>query len=245
MQNHDFFEISNKALKLRQEFGEDAFSPIDIFALIKNAGNITLIMHPLGEHVSGYCRKYEHTNIVVVNSSMTAGRQRFSLAHELYHIYFDETTTSFICSNFNNKAVNEQKADLFASFFLMPQTALSKFGLTKPVSINDIVKIEQFYRISRKAALYRLLNEGLIDENDLEKYSHDVKLSAKKLGYDDSLYIPSPEKEKYFVYGNYIVTATWLLDNDKISAGKYEEYLLDAYRDDLVYGFTDGGEIVD
>ena len=176
---------------------------------------------------------------------MTKGRQRFSLAHELYHIYYDDDMTSFVCTNFNNKSVNEQKADIFASYLLIPQTFISQFNLSTPIKIDDIVEIEQFYHVSRKAVLYRLLNEKLITVDELESFSTNVKLSAKILGYDDSLYSPSPETEKYFVYGKYIKDAKKLYDEGKITSGKYEEYLLSAYRDDIVYGFPEGGEIVD
>lgn len=245
MTNIDIIDISNKALELRRDLGEDSFSPIDIFSLVQQIENITLIMYPLGNNISGYCRKYPKTNIIVINSSMTIGRQRFSLAHELYHIYYDPQMTSFICTNFNNKAENEQKADLFASYLLMPQTALTRFVVNSPVSIKDIVRIEQFYRISRKAVLYRLLRDNKITQEELENYSSNVRLSAKKLGYNDTLYMPSPENEQYYVYGKYITQAEELYNKDMISAGKYEEYLLNAYRDDIVYGLSEGGEIVD
>ncbi|MBE6003865.1 MAG: ImmA/IrrE family metallo-endopeptidase [Lachnospiraceae bacterium] len=241
----DKLDISTKALSLRQTMGEDSFSPIDIFALVQRQKDITLIMYPLGENISGYCRKYEHTNIIVINSGMTIGRQRYSLAHELYHIYYDTDMSSFVCSNFNNKSVNEQKADLFASYFLMPQDALEKFKIKKPVQLIDIIDMEQYYRISRKALLYRLLNDGIITNDEFENFSHNVKLSAKMAGYNDSLYNSSPENERYYVYGKYITDAENLLNSGKISVGKYEEYLLTAYRDDLVFGYEDGGEVVD
>lgn len=241
----NYIDISNKAMDLRRKMGEDGFSPIDIFSLVRRAGNITLIMYPMGQNISGYCKKCTYTNIIVINSSMTVGRQRFSLAHELYHIYYDTEMTSFVCSNFNNKSINEQNADLFASYLLMPQNALSQFKVTKPISIRDIVEIEQFYHISRKAVLYRLLNEGVIDKDELEKYSRNVRKSAKLLGYNDSLYNSSPENEKYYVYGKYITDAKRLFDDGMISNGKYEEYLLSAFRDDIVYGFSEGVEVVD
>ncbi len=238
-------DISNKALDLRNRLGEDSFSPIDIFSLVQNLEEVTLIKYPLGKNISGYCKKYKHTNVIVINSSMTLGRQRFSLAHELYHLFYDTEMTSFVCSNFNNKAPNEQKADLFASYLLMPQTALSRLSISKPVKIGDIVRIEQFYHVSRMAVLYRLLNENIINNTELESFSKNVRRSAKLLGYDDALYKPSPESEQHYVYGKYIVSAEKLLADNKISNGKYEEYLLSAYRDDIVYGFAEGGEIVD
>lgn len=39
--------------------------------------------------------------------------------------------------------------------------------------------------------------------------------------------------------------ADQLLNRDIISYGKYEELLLAAFRDDLVYGTEEGGELID
>ena len=66
---------------------------------------------------------------------------------------------------------------------------------------------------------------------------------AARLGYDTSLYYPSSEEKKIHCYGYYINRAENLLEEDLISIGKYEEMLLDAFRDDIVYG-EDGDEYV-
>lgn len=55
----NFLDISNKALDLRKRMGEDSFSPIDIFSMVQNIEDITLILFPLGDNISGYCRKYQ------------------------------------------------------------------------------------------------------------------------------------------------------------------------------------------
>lgn len=56
---------------------------------------------------------------------MSIGRQRFSLAYELYHLYFDETgrrTVSLIHIGEGEK--NEERANQFASYFLIPPSSL-------------------------------------------------------------------------------------------------------------------------
>ena len=69
---------------------------------------------------------------------------------------------------------------------------------------------------------------------------------ATKLGFDISLYQSSSETKKSIVLGHYIYQAEKLLQEELISDGKYEELLLDAFRDDIVYGaYTDGGEVID
>ncbi len=48
------------------------------------------------------------------------------------------------------------------------------------------------------------------------------------------------------VLGHYIALAEKLLDDEYISYGKYEEILLDGFRDDIVYGIEgEDGVILD
>lgn len=66
--------------------------------------------------------------------------------------------------------------------------------------------------------------------------------TAAKLGFDTTLYRSSPEGKKAIVLGCYITSTGKLLEKEMISQGKYEGLLLDAFRDDIVYGI-DGEEI--
>ena len=84
-------EINAKAIELRKRFGEDENSFVDVFAMAGQITNLSIVMYPMGERISGICIKSEGANVIAVNSLMSYGRQRFSLAHELYHLIFDET----------------------------------------------------------------------------------------------------------------------------------------------------------
>lgn len=44
--------------------------------------------------------------------------------------------------------------------------------------------------------------------------------------------------------GQYINLTEQLLENNRISQGKYEELLLDAFRYDIVYGLDEEGGVV-
>jgi len=184
---------------------------------------------------------------------MSLGRQRFSLAHELYHYFFDRDESSTVCSSkigFGNE--NEKRADQFASYFLMPSAALYeliqsyKQGKERKLSVNEIVKLEQYFGVSRQAMLIRLQEEGEISSSEAVELQQGVILSAARLGFDVSLYKPSPEHKKRCVLGHYILQAEYLLQSGIISNGKYEELLLDAFRDDIVYGDEEeGGGFID
>lgn len=249
----DKMQLNSKAIQLRKELGEDDFSPIDIFPLAQNIEKLTLFYYPLGENISGACVKSHDMSIIAINSGMSYGRQRFTLAHEFYHLYFDSSTTHTICHKDLSTTSNiEKEANFFASYFLMPYSSLDIClnetfnSKNAPLSLNAIVKIEQFFGISRQALLVRLVDEKRIATPIDPAFQSDIINSARKLGYDTKLYLPNQETEKRRVYGHYIKMTEDLLNADLISNGKYEQLLLDAYREDLVYGLNeDGGEIVD
>jgi hypothetical protein len=94
--------------------------------------------------------------------------------------------------------------------------------------------------------IYRLLEEGYIGYNDTKKMESGVVETAARLGYDTTLYYPTSETKNKLVLGHYIALSEYLLEKEFISQGKYEELLLAAFRDDIVYGFEgEDGVVLD
>lgn len=239
----DKLDLCTKALSLRKELGEDTTSPVDIFSLAHTIPQLTLVFYPMGDHLSGMCIKNDGNPVIAVNSSMSVGRQRFSMAHELFHLYFDENEHSTVCSmkiGCGNEV--EKVADQFASYFLMPPVALSEAikkvqgSSTDSLGIKEIVKLEQYFGVSRQAMLCRLIEDSKLTPQQADQFRQGVIRSAVNLGYDDTLYKPLPENKQYKTYGYYIQQAEELLEKDLVSTGKYEQLLLTAFRPDLVYG---------
>ena len=238
-------ELNSEAIFLRKEFGEDANSPIDIFSLVHNNDDLTIVFYPMSSLVSGICVRDGKNKIIGVNSTSTYGRQRFTIAHELYHLYFHEHFESIVCfaDLEMNKSSAEKEADIFASYFLAPYEALFYFirsNLKKQnneLEIEDVVRIEQHFGISRQAILWRLINDKYLRQEKVDTMKTGIIASARKLGYDDKLYIPTPENKQYATYGKYIRLTEELKTKELVSSGKYEELLLDGFRADIVYGF--------
>jgi hypothetical protein len=140
----------------------------------------------------------------------------------------------------------------FASYLLMPPDALTeiikrikKSALDK-LSVKDIVRLEQHFGVSRQAILFRLIGENELTMQEAEPMRQNIIWSAVSLGYDDTLYRPTPDDKRYKTYGFYIQQADKALEQSLISSGKYEELLISAYRSDLVYGDeAEGGELLD
>lgn len=245
--------ISSRAAYVRKKIGEDSTSPIDVFSIAHHLESLSLLLFPLGANISGACLKSEESSLIAINSSMSLGRQRFSLAHEFYHFYFDQGLTSTICHlTLNPGNSTEREANTFASYFLVPPAALlelvtsSQGNIHRELSLSEVIKLEQFFGVSRKAILTRLISEKLLSEKSAANMESNVILSAINLGYDTALYKPTPDADSRRTYGHYIKQVDLLFRSEIISYGKYKELLLDAYRDDILFGTNaDGGEYVD
>lgn len=249
----DQLDLERKANNLRRQLGKDAISPVDIFTLAFSIDYLSIVFYPMGEHLSGMCIKDRKNCVIAVNSAMTLGRQRFSMAHEFYHLFYDKEVLTTICAKLIGEGrEKEQEADQFASYFLMPPNALSKLikqikkSEKKGLLLKDIVLIEQHFQVSRQAVLHRLVEEEELTQQEADLMRQNVTLSAINLGYQDTLYKPMSEEKQYGTYGYYIQQVDRVMKLGLISSGKYEELLLAAFREDLVYGEgLERGEVLD
>ncbi|MGH4139446.1 ImmA/IrrE family metallo-endopeptidase [Clostridium sp.] len=247
-------ELNSNALKMRKLLKEDSSSPIDVFSLINNLKVITLVFYPMSDRLSGMCIREGNSKVIGINSNMSYGRQRFTAAHELYHLFFEKELRSVICEKdiSESKSDSEKEADKFASYLLAPYDSLraylEEYNMldNHALNIEDVINMEQFYQLSHKAMVYRLVYDGYLDFNTSNSLKMAVIQKAMRLGYDDKLYKASEEERKYFSIGEYVQKVEELKERDLISNGKYEELLLDAFRADIVYNLgSEGVELYD
>lgn len=230
-------ELNNLAIRLRREWGEDDYSPVDVFRLVSLEEKITLITMKMSADMSGMCVKTENDIIIAVNSAMSIGRQRFTLAHELYHAYYDESMMTYVCmQNMDGqKSDSEKEADKFASFFLMPYSALDIY-LTRAdaedLRIETIVTAEQFYGISHRAMLFRLLSEERIDHKEYDRFkAKKIIPVAERMGLGSDLYRNSLSSKPYSCTGSYLRKIQEAYEKGLIGDGKREELLNDGFAD--------------
>ncbi|MGN0092900.1 MAG: ImmA/IrrE family metallo-endopeptidase [Methanobrevibacter sp.] len=80
------------AIRLRDRWDINTHSPIDIFPLVLDKiKDLTLLWYGMDQSISGCCCKNDKNQIIMINSNHTRGRQNFTLAHELYHLFFDKS----------------------------------------------------------------------------------------------------------------------------------------------------------
>ncbi len=177
-------ELNSLALKTRRRLGEDSYSPIDIFALVNGWKDkkITIVRYPLSDRISGICTRIGTDIVIGINSRSSFGRQRFTLAHELYHILYEENMERVICDMTvgAERSDSEKEANGFASYLLMPYDSLSDYSeRAGKWDIERIIEAEQFFQISHMSMLFRLKMDKWITED--EKNDSRQFLCQKKL----------------------------------------------------------------
>ena len=235
----NLYELNKLAIEFRSDIGLNQESPLDFFPVITNKlKNLTIVFLEMDEKISGACFKVDSQQIMFINSKHPKGRQVFTAAHELYHLFYEDT--AFTICNLNSNDEIEKNANQFASFLLMPINALYSYKKENNIekwNLNSIIDCEQYFQISHEALLYRLKNGSDITFEEFNKFKPNIKNNAQYCGYDSSLY--EPYIDKNYTIGNYVRLVEEVYRKDLISNGKREEYLIQSYLSDLVYNLED------
>jgi len=226
--------LEKKANEFRLQHGLTSQDNIRLKSLLSRL-NVLTVFKPLGESLSGMAIKVgegsDTKRFILVNTNKPLGHQHFTICHEIYHLYIQAVFTSMVCHAglFNRSDREEYHADVFASFLLLPQAGIEslipddEFPKDK-ISLQTILKIEQYFSCSRAALLYRLKKLGFLSEAGYELYNKNVKRSAVQYGYTTDLYQPGNHNQ---VVGEYGTLAKILFDKGKISESHYFSLLLD------------------
>jgi Zn-dependent peptidase ImmA (M78 family) len=230
-----FENIDYEAVKQRNEFGVGEYTPIEFDSILLSQRDMTLLSFPMEDRVCAVCAKDDANKVIAVNSKHTLGRQRYSLAHEIYHLYVQRDFTFSICLESDKKPETEKLADAFASHFLMPREAMFWFlekklyyrleEIDKLINLEDVIRLEQYYKISHAALLWRLLNERVISQEQVNSFKDDVMRIAKAIGFGNDLYRVPEQQNK--ANGKYVSMAEKLHDLSIVSDREYDEYLVD------------------
>lgn len=221
------FDLNHKASNFRIIHGIGTSDPFP-FKAILNKLNILCVFKPLSENTSGMVGQLNDLNFMLINANHAIGRQNFTIAHELYHIYYDKTFKNSIIDYTNNTNGEEKKANTFASYLLLPDGLIDLIPENETaknkITIQTMFKIEQFYQTSRSALLVRLKGLNFISEEYITNNKNNIIQQAKMLGYDTKLY---EKGNNNVVIGDYALKAKALYDKDIISESNYIDYLLD------------------
>ena len=218
------------ARKFRSDHDICMSEPIIIKTLLTKLHILTMYK-PLSKDAYGLSTRSadKKDKFILVNSETTKGRQHFTIAHELYHLYIDENPHPHICREVGKKDKAEEMADAFASALLLPSDAVIKAIpteeiISRNISLATVFSLEQYFRVSHQSLLFRLRRLGLMTEETLQSMK-DIKICdvASQYGiFDMSLY---KNGNKNVILSDYGFRAKYLFDKEKISESHYNQLM--------------------
>lgn len=219
--------IENQVSKFRQSIGVSGTEAINLDSLLLKY-NVLTVYRPLSERFCGMSLRSGDKRFMLINSNNPIGRQHFTIAHELYHLFIEDNPQPHICWLNGTKDDSEKCADYFAQIFLMPSNGVRQLipddeFLNSIISVATVLKIEHYFSVSHQATVNRLSDLKLISRDQRNfLLSLPVKKTAREFGYNTSLYDSGNEG---LVIGDFGKKAKNLYDAEKISAGHYIELM--------------------
>jgi len=231
---------SVRAAKARRSLGVSASEPVDVIKLLREYRDISFVLRPFVSDISGMFVRSYRAEVIAINTARSLGHQRFTAAHEYFHLLYDDGMLGAACKVgvTDQPNLREVEADAFAASFLMPDEGIgarvvARTGGERGLAVEDIVYLEQHFGVSHKAMVRRLRNLGYISVDQFEwMWSLPIRQAARTLGYDTALYTPTHEDR---IMSSYAEKAKVALDSDLISFGKYEQFMLEAGLADLLF----------
>lgn len=225
------YQYENEASKLRARFLLGDRLPVDMESLLVDQGILT-VYTPMSENFSGMCLKYnESTNFILINANMVMGRQNFTVAHELYHLFVQDFNDFEVhyCDINNPQSPIERHANSFASYFLLPTAGvvdiMKRLGCNKKtINPAHIITMCGYFGVSYQAMLIRLnkiLKLPEVKFNDLWKVQPIAY--AEPYGLKTDVFVVP--KRNNIILGDYASKTQSLYDSGKISKGHLIELM--------------------
>ncbi|MCM1518015.1 MAG: ImmA/IrrE family metallo-endopeptidase [Pseudoflavonifractor sp.] len=219
--------IEQQVSEFRQHIGLSDTQAVNLKSLLLKL-NVLTVYRPLSKNFSGMSLKSPNgERFMLINCNQPRGRQHFTIAHELYHLYIEENPIPHNCEAEGSKSESEQCADAFALMFLMPHAAILQMipaeELKGKISLATVIRLEHYFSVSHQAIVNRLFDTKFITRQERDKLlSYPAMRTAQEYGYDTSLYLSGNEN---LIIGNFGEKARRLYDEEKISEGHYRELL--------------------
>ncbi len=158
------------AVRLRARLRLDPISPVeDLTGLVENMGCL-VEYRPLPKNVHGISvpenRGDRKSWAILINSDDYWALQRFTLAHELSHVLYEDSGQIIVDRAIPSDAIPEIIADSFSRHFLFPDDALEEMLEThgRPSDLAGVDRLVSdimlTYGISRQATLKALRESG-------------------------------------------------------------------------------------
>lgn len=154
-------EVEEQANFIRKTFNLGHYPAVTLSKILEDYFGVKFIQFDLYQDSSAASTKCDLGACMLINSRDTPWRQKFSVAHELFHIL--TWNESLFRKKKNDEKFhhhNEQMAHAFAAGLLMPEESIREeirhVPFLKKCPISDLMAIARKYEVSLQAFLFRL-----------------------------------------------------------------------------------------
>lgn len=216
------------ALKMRTAMRAGTVEPINMKTALRQF-NIQTFYRPLSNSTWGLSLKaHDGKMFMLISSNATRGSQHFTIAHELFHLFYDESPKPHFSTKDMYKDATERSANLFASALLMPKEGLAanipaNELASRNISVDTALRLEQLYGVSHSTLVVRLKELKFASEQNANALmAVSIRSEAQRRGIDRTLYYSGNES---LVISDYGMKARKLYDEERISEGHYLELM--------------------
>lgn len=209
----------------RNFLGLENSSNNDLMYLLEKSG-IFIFEKQIGQAIDAYSLWTESNRpyIMLGNLKRSAVRRNFDLAHELGHLLLHYKVEFTNLDEEEYKEV-EREANMFASFFLLPEQSFIKdFKLIRSKTDPDeYINMKEKWKVSIQVLGYRAIFSGLLSAKEHRHFYANLhrKKYLKREPLDHLLTIQQPQKIKsifHFVFKENVInfhkmlTEDWLIE---------------------------------
>lgn len=161
------------ARRARDEMRLGAGPVPDLATLVEERFGTHVLVEEMEDGKHGFCAisKFpgdDTAAVIIVNARDTAGRRRFTLAHELCHLIAEDPVEVELLAEASNSQV-ERRADAFAAHFLAPDEGILELTGGNKVDAGDVARLSNYFGMSFQAMLIRLRELRLIGTSKFEE----------------------------------------------------------------------------
>lgn len=155
----------------------------ELIGLIEDRFGIDVVVTGLPQACDGLSFSDGGVRAIVLATSDAPFRQRFTLAHEVAHLVFDDSRDAVIEERlWADKTQTESRANTFAASFLAPKSEIVA-RLAERSAVDAFDDLVLHFQMSPSAMSWRLLNEQLISQEDQRRLeSQTARATAMRAG---------------------------------------------------------------
>lgn len=182
-----------RAYRERMPAAVGGLTNAELISQAEDAFGLDVIVRHLPDGLDGLSLVEGSLRAVVLTKTNVPFRQRFTFAHELGHIAFNDSPDEvFEERMWTSKHPNEKRADSFAAYFLAPPNEIAAW-LDGRSAREVFPEMVMHFHLSPRAMAWRLFNDELIDATDRERF---LKRTARSVALDAGLLDDQNQREQ-------------------------------------------------